>query len=88
MSSSAPEYLDMQADALSGVGQDITANEIRGIAAEFRAMQKQVADLERENSRLAIDLTTANTRQRECEQRYLRLQARVQQLHEEAAVQV
>ena len=52
MASNAPEYLDQQADALSGSGQDLVAAQVRQTAAEFRALERRVAELEAENTQL------------------------------------
>ena len=51
--SNAPEFLDQQADTLSQCGQDLIAQQVRQVAAEFRAHERRIAELEAENSALA-----------------------------------
>lgn len=53
MSSHVPEFLDQQVEALARLGQDLTAEQVRIAATEFRALERRVAELEAENSRLA-----------------------------------
>jgi len=53
MSSNIPEFLDQQAEALARIGQDLTARHCLDAAAEFRALERRVDELETENTLFA-----------------------------------